>query len=97
MAARTLALGDIHGCLDQLDALLRSIAPTSDDRLVLLGDLVDRGPDSKGVLDRTLSMSRTHHITVVMGNHEQMMMAARASHDKYSDWLLNGGDTTLRS
>lgn len=97
MAARTLVFGDIHGCLAQFDALLQSIAPTSEDRLVLLGDLVDRRPDSRGVINRILAMCRTHHVTVIMGNHEQMMLAARGSHQKSSDWLLNGGDATLRS
>ena len=97
MASRILAIGDIHGCLAQFEALLHALAPTSDDHIILLGDYVDRGPDSAGVLKRTISLTRTHHLTCVMGNHEQMMLEARSSHDKYSDWLLNGGDATLKS
>jgi serine/threonine protein phosphatase 1 len=97
LAGRTLVIGDIHGCLSSLDALLQSIAPASEDRIILLGDCVDRGPDSAGVLTRILKLSQKHHLTTVMGNHEQMMLAARDSHDKFSDWLQNGGDATLRS
>ena len=62
-----------------------------------MGDYVDRGPNSAGVLKRILDLSRTHHLTTLKGNHEQMMLAARDSHDKYADWLKNGGDATLRS
>jgi serine/threonine protein phosphatase 1 len=94
---RTLAIGDIHGCLRQFDALLEGIAPSPDDRIVLLGDYIDRGPDSSGVVKRLLSLAQTHSVTALMGNHEQMMLEARGSHDKYADWLLNGGDATLRS
>ena len=54
---RTLAIGDIHGCLTQLDALLDAIAPTPDDHLIFLGDYIDRGPDSAGVIRRVLNLS----------------------------------------
>lgn len=97
MPNRTLAIGDIHGCVAQLDALLESIALTPDDHVVFLGDFVDRGPDSAGVLRRVLKLGQTHRVTALKGNHEQMMLNARTSHDKYSDWLRNGGDVTLRS
>jgi len=97
LSARTLVIGDIHGCLANLDALLQSISPTSDDHLILLGDLIDRGPDSAGVLARVLKLSQDHRVTTLIGNHEQMLLAARASHDKFSDWLRNGGAATLHS
>jgi serine/threonine protein phosphatase 1 len=97
LAARILAIGDIHGCLAHFDALLGGIAPTTDDRFVLLGDYVDRSPDSAGVVKRILNLSRTYQLTTLKGNHEQMMLAARTSHDKFFDWLQNGGDATLQS
>jgi serine/threonine protein phosphatase 1 len=81
----------------QFDALLEVIQLKSEDHLVLLGDLVDRGPDSEGVIARVLSLQKTRGITCLMGNHEQMMLAARDSHDKRSDWIQNGGDETLKS
>jgi len=97
LARRTLAIGDIHGCLAQFDALLQSTAPTKEDQLILLGDYVDRGPESAGVLKRIISLSPTYDVIPLMGNHEQMMLEARSSHEHFSDWLLNGGDATLRS
>ena len=57
MTTRTLVFGDIHGCLGQFEALLESIAPASGDRLVLLGDLIDRGPASAGVIKRVLALA----------------------------------------
>ena len=97
MSNRVIAIGDIHGCLGQFDALLQSIAPTKEDQLILLGDDVDHGPESAGVLKRIISLSTTHDVVALMGNHEQMMLDARTSHEHFSDWLLNGGDATLRS
>jgi serine/threonine protein phosphatase 1 len=95
--SRTLVFGDIHGCLSQFDAILAAVAPTGEDHLILLGDCVDRGPDSAGVLKRVLRLAVDHRVTFIMGNHEEMRLAARDSHDKYVDWLKNGGDDTLRS
>ena len=59
---RTLAVGDVHGCSTALDALLAAVNPTPDDLLVFLGDYVDRGPDSRGVIDRVLALRRTHRL-----------------------------------
>jgi len=97
LASRTLVIGDIHGCLAQFDTLLESLAPTTEDHLILLGDYIDRGSDSSGVLNRILKLSAKCRLTALMGNHEQMMLAARDSREKLSDWLLNGGDATLKS
>lgn len=97
MSSRTLVIGDIHGCLSHLDALLQAVAPGHDDHLVFVGDFVDRGPDSRGVVERVLALRRTHRVTALMGNHEQMMLAAHESMERFSDWISNGGDTTLRS
>jgi serine/threonine protein phosphatase 1 len=97
MPSRTFAIGDIHGCLKQFDALLESIALTPRDHLILLGDLIDRGPESAGVIHRVQGLLLQHHVTVIMGNHEQMMLDARDSHARQTDWLHSGGDATLRS
>lgn len=53
---RTIAIGDIHGCLLALNALLDAIQPTPEDTIVTVGDYVDRGPDSRGVLERLLEL-----------------------------------------
>lgn len=94
---RVLAIGDIHGCLGALDVLLDSVQLTPEDLLVLLGDYVDRGPDSRGVLERLLALRKTHRLVTLAGNHEQMMLEARHDPEIHSGWLASGGDATLRS
>jgi serine/threonine protein phosphatase 1 len=95
--ARTLAIGDIHGCLAQLDALLAAVKLKKSDHLMLLGDYVDRGPDSAGVLKRIIQLSKTHHVSAIKGNHEEMMMQARQGGDWLREWVMNGGDATMAS
>ena len=67
---RTIIVGDVHGCRSELEGLLDRVAFTSGDRLVFVGDLVARGPDSLGVLD----IARTTGAIVVRGNHEQKLL-----------------------
>jgi hypothetical protein len=67
---RTIIVGDVHGCASELDALLDAVAFASGDRLVFVGDLVARGPDSLGVLD----IVRSTGAIVVRGNHEQKLL-----------------------
>lgn len=67
-ARRTLVIGDVHGCLAELEALLEeAVYAPGQDRLVFLGDLLDRGPDPVGVLHRVRELGAT----CVMGNHEE--------------------------
>lgn len=78
---RVYAIGDIHGRLDLLDALMAMIdadarSSTARIELVFLGDLVDRGPDSAGVVDRLLELSRERPIHVLTGNHEEIFLKA---------------------
>ena len=94
---RTLAIGDIHGMSGALDALMDAVAPTADDVLVFLGDYVDRGPDSKGVLDRLIAWSQKYQMVCLRGNHELMMMAARDGRDDLRMWLSVGGAEALAS
>jgi hypothetical protein len=70
---RTIVIGDVHGCRAELDALLDRIAFTSNDQLVFVGDLVAKGPDSRGVL----AIARRTRARVAVGNHEQKVLAAR--------------------
>lgn len=92
---RVLAIGDIHGCLDQLQGLLDKVAPGHDDRLVFLGDYVDRGTDSPGVIDYLLGLQEKLPDTVFLkGNHEQMLLRYLAG-GQASGYLQNGGDMTL--
>jgi len=93
---RILAIGDIHGCRGHLQGLLDQVAPTANDRLVFLGDYIDRGEDSPGVLDDLLELQRQHPKTVFLkGNHEQMLLEYLAG-DLDLGYLLNGGSATLQ-
>ncbi|MCE9603362.1 MAG: serine/threonine protein phosphatase [Planctomycetia bacterium] len=94
---RILAFGDIHGYVTALDALLAAVAPKPEDSLVFLGDYVDRGPDSRGAIDRVMELEKTRRAITLRGNHEQMMMDSRAAPGLLPNWLLNGGTQTLAS
>ena len=98
----TYAIGDIHGCHDLLLALLQGIddhAAGQPYRLVFLGDYIDRGPDSAGVLAtvRRLQESSPDTVVCLMGNHEALMLEAAADPSRAQLWLRNGGDAALAS
>jgi serine/threonine protein phosphatase 1 len=76
MPGRTIAIGDIHGCAAALRAVIAAIKPTAEDTLVTLGDYVDRGPDSRGVIDEMLLLEKRCHVLPLLGNHEVMMLDA---------------------
>ena len=92
---RTLAIGDIHGCLTALDALLARVAPRPEDRLITLGDYVDRGPDSRGVLERLIPLFDHGRLVPLRGNHDEMMVDAHRGGDPRL-WLACGGQETSR-
>jgi serine/threonine protein phosphatase 1 len=92
---RLLAIGDIHGCLRAFDALLEAVSPQPDDLLIALGDHVDRGPDSRGVLDRLIALHAGGRLIALRGNHDVMMLEAHTADDPL--WLAVGGKQTLRS
>lgn len=94
---RTIAIGDIHGCTRAFDGLLAQIDLQPDDRLITLGDYVDRGPDSKGIIDRLLALRAKHQVICVRGNHDQMMVDARDGRLTLGNWLMMGGRETLAS
>jgi serine/threonine protein phosphatase 1 len=97
------AIGDIHGCLAKMNRLLDRIAEETAGkpvRLIFLGDYIDRGPDSRGVIERlmTLQRERPDDVICLRGNHEAMALAAVASPDDYEEyWRANGGAATLTS
>ena len=95
--SRTIAIGDIHGCSKALAALIDAIAPNSSDLLVMLGDYVDRGPDSRGVLDLLLELQQQCRLLPLLGNHELMMLSVMAGEMDSSIWERYGGSETLGS
>jgi serine/threonine protein phosphatase 1 len=98
MPPRLIALGDVHGCLAALTAVLEAVQPQPDDTLVFLGDYVDRGPDSRGVIETLLQLAATCRLAPVLGNHDEMFMKVCAgANDLLANWLMFGGDATLAS
>ncbi len=95
---RTIAISDIHGFSKTFRSLLDRIGFTKDDQLFILGDCIDRGPDSKGVLDTIIKLEKDgYRINYIMGNHEEMMLKAHYNPSQTVMWKFNGGDTTLKS
>lgn len=102
---KAFVIGDVHGCLKELKELLYGIDRTTT-RVILVGDLIDRGPDSEAVIEYV----RSNQIECVLGNHELMLLECegilnsylesdKAPSDRYrlyeSDWFYNGGHDVL--
>ena len=96
---RVFAIGDIHGCSKTFKKLLlEKIQIRKSDKIYCIGDYVDRGRDSKGVIDFIIELRKKgYHIHTLRGNHEQMMLDAPISKIKMQHWLKNGGYATLKS
>ena len=97
---RTFVIADIHGCYSTFCALLDQIMLTREDELYLLGDYIDRGPDSKEVVDLIMQLQADGFaVKPIMGNHEQMLLDSiePTTLQKKKDWILNGGLATLLS
>jgi serine/threonine protein phosphatase 1 len=97
--SRIFVVGDIHGCIDELNRLLDAIAPASGDTVCFLGDYVDRGPAPKAVVERAMRLSSEGPSCVFLkGNHEDMFLDFLGYGGHYGDaFLWNGGDVTLES
>ncbi|MCB0852977.1 MAG: serine/threonine protein phosphatase [Bacteroidetes bacterium] len=96
---RKIAVSDIHGCLKTFKALIEhQVEFTKKDELYLLGDYIDRGPDSKGVLDYVMNLQEAgYKVFCVKGNHEEMMVNAVQNNEDVAMWLYNGGQESLAS
>lgn len=93
-----IAIGDIHGCAKTLQALLERLHSEfgTSRRYVFLGDYVDRGPDSKSVIDILIQFDKTHDCVFLRGNHDAMLLSSHKG--RYMlDWYDNGGDATMES
>lgn len=99
---RIYAIGDIHGHRDLLDELLYDIRKDCEGTqetvvIVFLGDYVDRGPDSKGVIDRLLNLPAAFQGKFLRGNHDQTLLDFLADPEVYQSWCDYGADETLTS
>lgn len=96
-------VGDVHGHSDLLDGVFARIdadrGALNGKRVVevYLGDYVDRGPDSKGVLDRLIYRGEQREIIPLLGNHEEMMLSAMLAADAFEPWMRVGGRETVAS
>lgn len=94
---RFFAIGDVHGCSTALRALLEAIAPRPDDTIVTLDDYIDWGPHSRGVIQTLIDLSSKCRLIPLLGNHEEMLLAALESGSELRYWLQFGGEETLNS
>ncbi len=95
--ARTFAIGDVHGCADALQTVIAAIAPQPDDRIIMLGDYIDRGPASRQVIEQLLDLKPQCQLVTLKGNHEVLLLDSLKSIDKRLFWMQVGGDTTVES
>jgi serine/threonine protein phosphatase 1 len=94
----TYVIGDIHGCFSALKIIFERSNIKKTDTVVLLGDYIDRGPDSKAVIDFILEkQAQGFNIETLRGNHELMMLNAVNDLSMMTSWLMYGGDETLDS
>lgn len=96
---RLFAIGDIHGCSRTLRRLLiDKIGIRIPDEIICVGDYIDRGPDSRGVVDFLLDLrSQGFTVHTLRGNHEQLMLDSDGDPESLIHWLRNGGNETLQS
>jgi serine/threonine protein phosphatase 1 len=95
---RIIVVGDVHGCLGKLQEMMKRLEPTPGrDQLVFLGDYIDRGENSRGVVDYLLGLREKHPDTIfLMGNHEKMFIDFLAGVEQ-ALFIHNGGGSTIRS
>jgi len=106
---KTLIIGDVHGCIDELLELMKQLAPSADDHIIFIGDLIDRGPDSLSVLRQVVQWSKLFHVRLVLGNHEEKFLRfiqhindasgrekGMTGIDKFHDLYINLNDEELR-
>ena len=96
-AERIIAIGDIHGCAQALEGLLEAIEPTPKDLVVTLGDYVDRGLESRQVIDRLIRLQEECQLVPLLGNHEYMLLEALSQQVLFNFWMQCGGQQTLDS
>jgi serine/threonine protein phosphatase 1 len=96
---RIFVIGDIHGCCNTFKKLLlEKLAIQKSDEIYCIGDYVDRGNDSKGVIDFIINLrTKGYEINTLRGNHEQMMLDSTIDQERLYLWLQNGGVETLKS
>ena len=96
MKNQIVAIGDIHGCSETLKLMWKNLEPFREYIHVFVGDYIDRGPDSKGVVDFLLKVRHERNCIFLRGNHEQMLLDS-IYYKRRDHWIMNGGKATLDS
>jgi serine/threonine protein phosphatase 1 len=94
---RTIAVGDVHGCHTALATLIERLHVSTHDTVVMLGDVIDRGPDSRNCLQQLRDLEAHCRVVCIQGNHEQMLLDALEGRISLQEWLVHGGAETLDS
>jgi predicted MPP superfamily phosphohydrolase len=71
---RHIVIGDVHGCIDELNDLIQKIEFQANDQLYFIGDLIDRGPDSAGVIKKIKTLASKYSLILILGNHEEKFL-----------------------
>lgn len=96
MPNRLFAIGDIHGCSVALRTLIEAIAPQPEDTIVVLGNVIDFGPDTREVIQQLIELSSRCQLILLTGNHEEMLFRAVESPSEVNTWIYSGGEDTLK-
>jgi len=94
---RIIAIGDIHGCSIALATVLEAIKPGPNDQVICLGDVIDYGPDSRGVLNQLKALHERTRLILLTSNHEEMLFGVLDQGRELASWTWHGGDQTLAS
>ncbi len=94
---RRFVIGDIHGCAKALRSLIEAIDPCDQDELIFLGDYIDRGPDSRNVVEQIIGLRNACRVVALRGNHEIMLMGVAERGLDADFWLRSGGQATVTS
>lgn len=94
---RRLVIGDIHGCGKALRTVLETVDPSPNDELIFLGDYIDRGPESRDVIDQILELRSKCRLVTLRGNHEIMLLGVVLGGLDPRGWLQSGGNATITS
>lgn len=95
MTGRCIAIGDIHGCSTALHQIIDAICPTSRDTIVTLGDYVNRGPDSRGVMDQLIDLRNRCNFIPLLGNHDQLLLRNRLTRTEIAGYPVTDSDNGL--
>lgn len=98
MVKRRFVIGDVHGCVKTLVSIISNkIKPEKSDLIIFVGDLIDRGPNPKAVVDFVLDLQKHCNVVTIRGNHEQMLLNSLNDEEAFRLWFFNGCETTLLS